>query len=92
MSWTENPVWIDFCEKFVDPKAKNPSRRVLTARILPNEVKSHREDAKKECAGKPATVQCDGFTAQNKHHLVSFMITVGRKVRLLSVLVQTAAY
>ncbi|KAI0683576.1 hypothetical protein C8T65DRAFT_783499, partial [Cerioporus squamosus] len=35
LSWTENPVWIDFCEKFVDQKAKNPSRRVLTTRILP---------------------------------------------------------
>lgn len=81
LSWTENPVWIDFSGKFINPQAKNPSRYVLTSRIIPQEVESHRQSAKDACTGKPATVQCDGFTAQNKHHLVSFMITVNRKVR-----------
>ena len=80
LSWVENPVWLDFCDDFF-PHATNPTRKVLTSRILPSEVKYFQGVAKAKCKGKEITVQCDGFTARNHHHLVSFMITVDRQVR-----------
>ncbi|KAI0363229.1 hypothetical protein BV20DRAFT_958722, partial [Pilatotrama ljubarskyi] len=32
------------------------------------------------CRGRLATLQCDGYTALNQHHLIAFMITVNGKV------------
>ena len=79
LTWVENPEWLAFCEVFI-PGAPNPSRKVLTHRILPRIVKEYRTAAQGQCAYKLATIQCDGFTPRNRHHIVAFMITVDRKV------------
>ncbi|KAI0693131.1 ribonuclease H-like domain-containing protein [Cerioporus squamosus] len=57
-----------------------PICKVLTQRIIPNQVVHFRGIAQKTCRGKLVTVQCDGFTASNRHHIVAFMITVGGRV------------
>lgn len=89
LSWTENPEWISFCDDFI-PQAKNPTRKVITSRLLPAEVKSWRDKAQAACTADPkqpdhvdklATVTCDGFTPRNQHHIVAFMITVTGQVR-----------
>ncbi|KAI0719371.1 ribonuclease H-like domain-containing protein [Cerioporus squamosus] len=79
LSWVENPIWLEFCDTFL-PDANIPSRKVLTQRIIPNQVVHFRGIAQKTCRGKLVTVQCDGFTACNRHHIVAFMITVGGRV------------
>jgi len=36
-------------------------------------------------AGKEATMQSDGWTGINNHHLVAFMITMNKKVIVLQI-------
>lgn len=80
LSWVENPVWLEFCDEFL-PSAKIPSRRVLTTRLLPEEVKSFVAQAIKQTTDGDATMQADGWTGLNYHHLLAFMITANRTVR-----------
>ncbi|KAJ2977735.1 hypothetical protein NUW54_g11382 [Trametes sanguinea] len=75
LTWVQNVEWLDFCADFI-PEALNPSRRVLGNRIIPAEVIKLRNAAQTACRGQLATVQCDGFTALNQHHLIAFMLTV----------------
>jgi hypothetical protein len=79
LSWVDNPEWIDFVHRFL-PDAKSPSRKVLTTRLIPQAVKSYREIAKGSSKGQNATIQADGWTGSNFHHLLAFMITVNKKV------------
>ncbi|CDO68274.1 hypothetical protein BN946_scf184799.g1 [Trametes cinnabarina] len=83
LSWVENPIWIEFVEEFISGHSApnpTPSRKVLTTRIIPGTVKQYRSIAQLACKGKLVTIQCDGFTAANRRHLVSFMVTCERKV------------
>ncbi|CDO69480.1 hypothetical protein BN946_scf184817.g40 [Trametes cinnabarina] len=78
-----NPIWIEFVEEFISGHSApnpTPSRKVLTTRIIPGTVKQYRSIAQLACKGKLVTIQCDGFTAANRRHLVSFMVTCERKV------------
>ena len=82
LSWVDNPEWIDFIHEFL-PWAASPSRKVLSARLIPCIAKSYRQLAKESLKDQNATVQADGWTAVNFHHLLAFMITVNKKVRLM---------
>jgi hypothetical protein len=79
LSWTENLEWRLFCEEFV-PGAPTISRKVLTNRILKEVVEEFRMEVKMKVAKQEATMQSDGWTGVNNHHLVAFMITADKKV------------
>ena len=81
LGWVENPEFILFCQEFVHPSAVVPSRKVLTHRILPSVKREFRKNAQAATMeGSKATVQADGWSAINDHHLNAFMMTVDRKV------------
>ncbi|KAI0816846.1 hypothetical protein BC628DRAFT_1279078, partial [Trametes gibbosa] len=79
MTWVENSEWLEFCTEFI-PEATIPSRKVLRNRLIPAEVKKSRALAQAACRGQLGTLQCDGFTALNQHHLLAFMISVNGTV------------
>ncbi|CDO74573.1 hypothetical protein BN946_scf184771.g9 [Trametes cinnabarina] len=83
-SWIENPVWLSFCDEFL-PSAKVPSRTTLSRRLLRDEVKLFRAQAITRTAGANATLQADGWTGINNHHLVAFMLTGKREVHAVCV-------
>ncbi|KAH9038670.1 hypothetical protein EDB83DRAFT_2228509 [Lactarius deliciosus] len=79
LSWVENPEWLDFCNDFV-PQAKSPSRKVLTKHLLPQTLNGLQQAAKQRVSGKNVTASCDGWTGENFHHYIAFMIMVDKKV------------
>ena len=79
LSWTENLEWHFFCDEFV-AGAPTISRKVLTKRILKEVVEEFRMEVKMKVAKQEATIQSDGWTGVNNHHLVAFMITADKKV------------
>lgn len=79
LSWVDNVEWIDLCAELA-PGAKSPSRKTLTRRLLPVAVNELRRDSKAKTKGHNATIQADGWTGENHHHLIAFMITVDGKV------------
>jgi len=79
LSWVDNPVFIEFMEEYI-PAAKLPSRKVLTQQIIPAAVAEYRVQAKAGTRGCEGTIQADGWTGGNHHHLIAFMITVNGKV------------
>ncbi|KAH9028010.1 hypothetical protein EDB84DRAFT_1588968 [Lactarius hengduanensis] len=83
LSWVENPEWLDFCNDFV-PQAKSPSRKVLTKRLLPQTLNELQQKAKQRVRGKNATASCDGWTGENFHHYIAFMIMVDKKVHTVN--------
>ena len=81
ISWIENPEFALFCQEFVHPSANVPSRKVLTHQILPTIKREFRKKAQAAIKrGSNATIQGDGWSAINEHHLNAFMMTVERKV------------
>ena len=82
LSWVDNPEWINFIHEFL-PWATSPSRKVLSTCLIPCIAESYRQLAKESLKDQNATVQADGWTAVNFHHLLAFMITVTKKVRLM---------
>jgi hypothetical protein len=82
LSWVDNPEWIDLCREFL-LSAKSPSRKTLTRCLIPAAVAELRADVKAAAKGHEATIQADGWTGENSHHLIAFMITVDGKVRTL---------
>ena len=80
ISWTDNPEVRSVFQTFL-PWAQLPSRKTLSRSILPALQSSLRAQAQKETKGSNCTLQCDGWTAMNMHHLIAFMITVWPKVR-----------
>ncbi|GLB43959.1 putative protein of unknown function (DUF 659) [Lyophyllum shimeji] len=58
------------------------SRKVLTRRIIPKLVQELQEEAKAAAKGKNATLEADGWTGENHHHLIAFMIAVEGKVSI----------
>ncbi|KAH9046941.1 hypothetical protein EDB84DRAFT_1557976 [Lactarius hengduanensis] len=83
LSWVENPEWLDFCNDFV-LQAKLPSRKVLTKRLLPQTLNELQQKAKQRVRGKNATASCDGWTGENFHHYIAFMIMVDKKVHTVN--------
>jgi hypothetical protein len=79
LSWVENPEWLDFCTEFV-PQAKSPIRKVLTRRLLPQALAGLQSQAKNRACGKNATASCDGWTGENFHHYIAFMVMVDKEV------------
>ena len=79
LSWVDNAEWIAFVEEFL-PATKSPSRKVLTNWLIPTAVAEFRAAAKAAANGREATIQADGWTGVNHHHLIAFMITVDGKV------------
>jgi len=84
LSWVENPEWLNFCTEFI-PQAKSPSRKVLTRRLLPQTLAELQSQAKQRASGKNATASCDGWTGENFHHYIAFMIVVGKEVHTVKV-------
>ena len=81
LGWIENPEFLLFIQEFVHPSAVVPSRKVLTHRILPTINREFRKKAQATIKkGSMATIQADGWSAINDHHLNAFMMTVERKV------------
>jgi hypothetical protein len=80
LSWVDNPEWIDFIHLFL-PAARSPSRKVLTSRLIPGVVEEYTRIAKESSRGQNATIQADGWTGANFHHLLAFMIAVKNRVR-----------
>lgn len=80
LSWVDNLEWIDFVHQFL-PAAKSPSRKVLTTRLIPHVAKNYRQIAKDSSRDQNTTIQADGWTGANFHHLLAFMISVRKKVR-----------
>jgi hypothetical protein len=82
LCWIENPEFILFCQEFVHPAANVPGRKALTNRILPTIRRDFRKKAQVAIrTGAMATIQSDGWSAINDHHLNAFMMTVETKVR-----------
>ncbi|KAF9782368.1 hypothetical protein BJ322DRAFT_1010247 [Thelephora terrestris] len=79
LSWVDNPEWIDFINDFV-PSARSPSRKVLTNRLIPMVAKSYRDMAKIAARNQNVTLQADGWTGVNFHHLLAFMISFNNQV------------
>jgi hypothetical protein len=79
LSWVDNPAWLEFTDEFL-PAAKNPSRKVLTKWLIPAALKTYQAEAKEAARGCEATIQADGWTGVNHHHLIAFMITVNGQV------------
>ena len=79
LSWVDNPEWIDFVNDFL-PSARSPSRKVLTNRLIPTAAKIHKNAAKTAAKNQNITLQADGWTGVNFHHLLAFMIAFNRQV------------
>ena len=81
LCWIENPEFILFCQEFVHPAAIVPGRKAMTNRILPTLKRDFRKRAQAVIRkGATATIQSDGWSAINDHHLNAFMMTVEKKV------------
>ena len=84
LSWVDNPEWITFCDEFL-PAAKQPSQNTLTHLIIPATVNNFREVAKAATKGQEATLQSNGWTGTNNHHLLAYMILADGKVFMVQV-------
>ncbi|KAG1727642.1 ribonuclease H-like domain-containing protein [Suillus paluster] len=84
LRWVENHKWKVLCDHFL-PRAKIPSAKVLTQRVLPHALNILKGTAKEECQGADATLQCDSWTGENHHHLLGFMMTAHRKLHMIKV-------
>lgn len=80
LSWVDNPEWIDFVHDFL-PSARSPSRKVLTNRLIPTAAKQYRDATKFAAKNQNTTLQADGWTGLNFHHLLAFMIAFNKQVR-----------
>ena len=79
LSWVDNPEWVDFVGCFL-PSARSPSRKVLTNRLIPTAAKKYQHEIKSSVRDQNVTLQADGWTGINSHHLIAFMITFGKQV------------
>jgi hypothetical protein len=67
------------------PSAKSPSRKVLTQRLIPATLKTFKEAAKEQCRGLEGTVSYDGWTGDNHHHYIAFMVNCRGQVCLVNI-------
>ncbi|KIK90994.1 hypothetical protein PAXRUDRAFT_150555, partial [Paxillus rubicundulus Ve08.2h10] len=82
--WAKNPEWKKLCDCFLT-KAKNPSLKVLTNHLIPDILNWLKASAEEECWGSEVTLQCDGWTGENHHHLIGFMMTSQQKLYTIHV-------
>lgn len=75
LAWVDNPETIDMFNDLA-PAARVPSQKTLTCHLLPAAVNEFQANAQAATAGHEATIQADGWTGQNKHHLIAIMMTV----------------
>ncbi|CAA7262561.1 unnamed protein product [Cyclocybe aegerita] len=83
LSWVKNPVWEAIRDKFI-PQAPVVMWKVLTNRLhhLANDI---RTKVKTKVEGKEVTLQGDGWTGLNNHHLIAFMVTCDKEVHTVKV-------
>ena len=86
LSWTDNPEARSVFHIFF-PWAQLPSQKTLSRSILPALQTSLRAQSQKETKGTKCTLQCDGWTGINMHHLIAFMITIWPKVCIFMVFI-----
>ncbi|KAF7318028.1 hypothetical protein HMN09_00310100 [Mycena chlorophos] len=79
LSWVENPEVIEFFQLFL-LGAVLPTRGVLTRRLLANTLKTLQDAAWKPLHGAMGTLQADGWTGVNFHHLVGIMFAAAGSV------------
>ena len=79
LNWVENPVWLTMCDEFM-PNARSPSRKTLTQCLLLTAINDLRTKAKDQVRGLHATIQADGWSGENMHHYIAFMMTAGGEV------------
>ncbi|KAG1724136.1 hypothetical protein EDB19DRAFT_1897951 [Suillus lakei] len=84
LQWVKNHKWKVFCDCFL-LRTKRPSAKVLTQCVMPHALNRLKTVAKEECRGANATLQCDGWTGENHHHLLGFMMTAQRKLHTVKV-------
>ncbi|KAI6015983.1 hypothetical protein EDC04DRAFT_2870425 [Pisolithus marmoratus] len=73
-NWVENQAVRNFLDELL-PHATHVSSYQLTNCIVPYEVGQYQQLAKSTSRGCQATLQTDGWTGINFHHLVAFMAT-----------------
>ncbi|KAF8836949.1 hypothetical protein BDN67DRAFT_910120, partial [Paxillus ammoniavirescens] len=83
-TWVDNPEWLAFLSEFL-PAVKNPSQKTLACRLIPKAVEDLRAEVKAAARGHEVTVQADGWTGINNHHLIAFMVTANQKVHTVRV-------
>lgn len=76
--WVENPAVRDFLDDFF-PHTSHLSSYQLTNRVIPQQVNRYQQAAKDASRGCEGTLQTDGWTGVNFHHLVAFMVTTVRR-------------
>ena len=74
ISWINNPEVRSVFQTFL-PWAQLPSRKTLSRSILLALQSSLHAQAQKETKGSNCTLQCDGWTAMNMHHLIVRNVT-----------------
>jgi hypothetical protein len=79
LTFTSNIEWMLLVDEFI-PGIRNVKRDALTRRVLPGVLRELRKDAKASVMGCDATVQCDGWSGLNGHHLIAFMIASNSRV------------
>jgi hypothetical protein len=79
LSFTSNLEWIALVNEFL-PGVRNVKCDALTRCVLPCTVDNLRQQAKIRAKGCDATLQSDGWSGMNAHHLVAFMIAVDMRV------------
>ncbi|KAF7358758.1 hypothetical protein MSAN_01214800 [Mycena sanguinolenta] len=62
------------------PQANLPSRKALARRIIPQTLEIMQKEIRQFQPGAVGTVQADGWTGLNSHHLIAFMFAVEGKV------------
>ncbi|EIW78735.1 hypothetical protein CONPUDRAFT_18585, partial [Coniophora puteana RWD-64-598 SS2] len=84
LSWVDNPEWHAFCHDFI-PAAKVPSQYTMARHLIPQAVSELRTAVKQAVKGHESTLQADGWTGINNHHLLAFMITTQTKIHTVNV-------
>lgn len=79
LHFVENRSWQLFCQRFT-PHAIIPSRKVLTHRILPQELSRWRTLAESRLSGQSVTLQSDGWTGTNNRHYIAFLASTPTQV------------
>ncbi|KAF7293683.1 hypothetical protein MIND_01148300 [Mycena indigotica] len=84
LSWIENPEALALFALFV-PGAVVPSRAVLTRRLIPAVLKELQDEVKKRVRGSMGTLQADGWTGIDFHHLIAFMLAAAGHINTVDV-------
>ncbi|KAJ8515209.1 hypothetical protein ONZ45_g7358 [Pleurotus djamor] len=85
LSFVENPEFIQFIAQYLPSGARAPSRYRLTSRTMPTVIKRLKDDIILAVKGSFGTAQCDGWTGDNHHHYIAFMVNVEAKIYTHSV-------